>query len=153
MQFAHLIRCKGSFGESLIVSPAQANTLQHTALLKARTFLSYLVDNNLLAFEQDEKLGWTMYRPSWVNLGPIPMATVSDDVVAVVPAKIGPPAWEQAGIAFVRHDMEVSALFIEWLTDSRKWLKNNPSQLEQLATMVASLYPTNTAREELMAAS
>ena len=133
MQFAHLKRGVGDYGDSLVLHDSH-NVISNIALLKARTYLSFLMSNNLLAFEEDKESAWVRYYPKNMNLGPTPRIAIDLDpeIVAIIPTKLNMPAWEQPGTAMVHNTLEVQALFVEFLESSRAWLAKNPLRLEEL---------------------
>lgn len=140
MQFAHLKRGSSEYGETL--TSANENDISSTALLKARTYLSFLLDHNRLAFETDNTGDWIMYYPKGIDLGPIPKidAKLDPEIVAIIPAKLHMPTWQQPGTAMIKNTLEVKTLFVEsFLDSSRKWLEKNPTKLKEIESNLVTL--------------
>lgn len=139
MQFAHLKRCTTEYGETL--KPTNESEVSEIALLKARTYLSFLLDNNRLSFETDKTGDWLMYYPKGIDLGPIPkMDELPAEVVASIPTKLHMPAWQQPGMAMIKNTLSVKTLFVEsFLDSSKKWLEKHPRQLQEINENVLAI--------------
>lgn len=137
MQFAYLKRETGpEYGDSLV--PITTLEPLRIALLKARTFISFLNDNQLLMMDTDDNSNWALYYPKsmqhTMGVGALPQVeNLDNNIVAIVPSKIGMPVWHQPGIAMVRNTLEIQTLFLEsFLDSSRKWLEKNPDKFDEL---------------------
>lgn len=133
MIFMHLKREMSEYGETL-TSHIDSTEQSAVALLKARTYLSFLLDNQRLSSDVDASGNWIMYYPKGIDIGPIPKVDeLEKEVVAIIPCKLHMPTWHQPGTAMVMNTLENKTLFIEsFLDSSRKWLEKHPRKLQEI---------------------
>lgn len=136
MNVAFLEKVPSTDKRYLLKPTLEVNPGDSTALLKARTLLSFLWGQGLLQ-SRDAPDGWIlMHGPTTtkeqidtIQLMLSRKSSVSDAPHAVIGMKYGTPSWEQPGIAAIKNDPEIQSIFVNsFLEGSKRWLIKHPDE-------------------------
>lgn len=140
MQIAYLKRSNIQIGNQVIgetLSLVEGNNANETAMLKARTLLTYLWDTNALpAYETGD---WCMFfTPMIDNKAEIKtiestLLSLSEDTVAIMPVRYMEDTHKQLGVIALRKGEDLQRIFVNsFLDSSRKWLQTHKRELIDL---------------------
>lgn len=139
MEFVYLKRIQTEHGERLI--PHAVN--DEIALLKARTLLYILAENQVLAMNvaNEHVIYYPKTKPAMSSLLTPNMATSMDDLQAIIPVIPFKQVWDQPGMAYVFGGLENQTLFSNYLMSSKRWLDNHPGSQASIESKIMEAAP------------